>query len=234
MMEQHKFNVAHSIRDYIILPQRNRHSLSREVPDQDMEEFNPRKLSESWFEQHKSSLVWWETKRNNYWGDCIHENNVAHSIRDYIILPQRNRHSLPQEVPDQDMEGFNPRKLSESWFEHHRSSLVWWETKRNDNWDDCIHENNVAHSIRDYIILPQRNRHSLPREVPDQDMEGFNPRKLSESWFEQHKSSLVWWETKRNNYWDDCIHENNVAHSIRDYIILPQRNRHFFPSRDRI
>ena len=37
---------------------------------------------------------------------------MAHNIIRDIILPQQNRHSLLQEVPDQDIEGFNPRNKS--------------------------------------------------------------------------------------------------------------------------
>jgi len=74
-------------------------------------QFPEQTLSESWLNKQHKLLVWWEFKRNNYWDDWFHEINVAHNIRD-IILPQQNRHSLLQEVPDQDIEGFNPRNKS--------------------------------------------------------------------------------------------------------------------------
>ena len=37
------------------------------------------------------------------------------------------------------------------------------------------------------------------------------------------QTSLVRWVTKRNNYWDDCIQEMNVAQSISDILLHPSR-----------
>jgi len=64
---------------------------------------------------------------------------------------------------------------------------------------------------------------------PRWSMVGFSPRNkmLPKSWFEQH-ISLVWWETKNNNYW--CITKQasscrNITATITNLYCIAKWNR---------